>query len=234
MIPINAQKILPITLNKFLFLFGKNLGNRNSLPVFGVLLLAVLLSGCALPKAILVNDVKMQSKVEPEKNGFICFKSDISMGTELRLKAMNLASKKTLLISTAVNKNSLGSHVNSSDIAGTSASIESEMLNDSVLIYQLPEGEYQFSMAYFEKSHTPSQVRRSVISDHFTIQKNTMTYIGDLEVRATWHSFVKYLTQSDIVLHDQKEKMQYQLSLVNAFGIDRMKMNSQIIQIKLK
>ncbi len=234
MISLWTRKILPKTLHKNFFLSEISQKSKKVLPVFFVSIFVVLMSGCALHKAILVNDAKLHDKIDPKVNGFLCFKSDISLGTELQLKARNLISNQTLLISTSVKRNSLGSHVSYADMTGTSASIESEMLNDSVLIYQLPEGDYQFSMAYFEKSNTPSRVQRSVISDHFTIQKNTMTYIGDLEVRATWHSFVKYLTQSDIVLHDQNEKMQNQLSLVNAFGIDRMKMNTQIIQIKLK
>ncbi len=197
-----------------------------------LLVFSALLAGCALPRAVLVNDISNQNVIDPKANGMACFRSNISSGTEMDFQIKNLATNKVLFFPATPGKNSIGSHAAATEISG--AEEVKEMLSDSVLIFQLPEGEFQFIGALFHKSHTPSSVTKKVESANFWIKKGEMTYLGNFSVTATWHPYVKYLSESSISTLDSLEAMKHQLSLVNAYGIDQMKILKQIVTLKIK
>ena len=192
---------------------------------------ALLLCGCSLHRAILVNDLENKDKINTASNGFVCFRNDTDPENEFELDVKNESSGESYRLYASPRFNGAGLFIGPWKVAGRG--LPKDEFFKNVMISQLPPGQYSTRYLYLTNpARGQKQSAQKVAKKEFSIAAGAVTYIGDFSMAVNWVPVLNFIKGIKYETKDGGDSIRVLLAKIEEYGISKMDVKNQIATIE--
>jgi hypothetical protein len=185
----------------------------------------ITLVGCgAIPKmAPMLNNKGLDEKVNIKDAGFIAFIPITDYDEEVRIDMKNVSTNETFRLK--INPSTTNSiYLGIGPIKVAEKKLDKDLNDNSLFIFQLSPGDYQFQYIY-PKRKGPGE---KVISERYEIEKGKITSFGEIEI-----TYEKNILQiiKNMRIKSNGKTIDSLLNHFEAYDVNSLDINSAMIDI---